>query len=120
MRRSSMPLAVEIDPKDAASWKRRVPPARFKPGQILFYRGHLPYGLLVIHSGLADLRLRATDPRKSRLRVGPNTVLGLSNLLREEPYPLSAVILEETEVSFVEKTLFSVLVSDGETVPLPH
>ncbi|MFH1262742.1 MAG: cyclic nucleotide-binding domain-containing protein [Pseudomonadota bacterium] len=119
MRKGDQPLVLSIDPKDAVRWKKRIPPTHFSPGQVLFYRGHLPYGVLVIYSGLADLRLRVSDPKRSRSRVGPNTVLGLRNVLREEPYPLTAVVLEEIEASFVEKTVLSEWLENGGTPPLP-
>jgi CRP-like cAMP-binding protein len=102
MKSRSLPVE-RIEPREAGAWKRKVPPIRFRPGQVLFYRGHLPYGIMIIHSGSADLRLREGDLR-THVRVGPCTVLGLSNLLNEQPYPRTAVVVETLEASFVEKT----------------
>lgn len=114
------PLPVKpITPREAAAWRRKYPPIRFRPGQVLFYRGHLPYGILIVHSGSADLRTRETD-RKVRFRVGPNNVLGLANLADEEPYSRTAVVVEEMEASFVGKTAIRDWIRDrDEGNPLP-
>jgi CRP-like cAMP-binding protein len=106
MKSRSLPVTLEILPRDAATLKKRVPPTKYLAGQVLFYRGHLPYGVLIVYSGRADLRLRESD-QKAPIRVGPNTVVGLPYVLNEEPYPLTAIVVEDLEASFIEKTLLS-------------
>ena len=106
MKSRSLPVAMNIKPREATAWKKRVPPIHYSAGQVLFYRGHLPYGIMIIHSGSADLRLRETD-LKTHIRIGPNTVLGLPNVLKEQPYSRTAVVVEDLEASFIEKTLVS-------------
>ncbi len=106
MRRKSPPVMMEMKPRELAAWRKKFPPSTYRPGQVLFYRGHFPYGVLIIYSGTADLRTRESDPR-SPIRVGPNMLLGLSYVLRGEPYPLTAVVTEELEASFIERTLIA-------------
>jgi hypothetical protein len=117
MKRSSPPVAMEVDSRITAVWKKRVPPSRFAAGQVLFYRGHLPYGIWVVHSGAATLQPRRSDSHKPSLQVGRNTILGLSNIIKEEPYPLTAVVVEEIEASFVEKSLLSIWMKDETAIP---
>jgi CRP-like cAMP-binding protein len=100
----SLPFCVPLDQKSSAKWCRKVSPNDYLPGSILFYRGHLPYGVFVIHSGAVELRVSEKDDR-SAIPAGPDTMIGLSSLIAGKPYPVCAVVVEKTVASFVGKTV---------------
>ncbi|HLG18440.1 MAG TPA: cyclic nucleotide-binding domain-containing protein [Bdellovibrionota bacterium] len=100
---ASIPLALTIGPKSLTDWKRRIPPSRYKAGQVLFYRGHLPYGLFVIHEGAVELRITEKDLH-APLKAGPGAMLGLASLVANQPYPLTALVVNDVLVSFTEKS----------------
>jgi CRP/FNR family transcriptional regulator len=100
---ASIPIALPVKASILSRLRQKNRTVTYEPGQVLFYRGHLPYGVFILHEGKVDFRVGETD-RHSMFQAGAGTMLGLSSLLADRPYPLTAVVLEKVRVSFAGKS----------------
>ena len=97
-------LAQTITPEESRNWQRKHPKKHYSAGQVLFYEGHKPYGVYVIHSG--SLQLKQVEHKKtSRLTIGSLQIVGLSNLLDNRPFGYTAIVAKDLVASFAEKSL---------------
>jgi CRP-like cAMP-binding protein len=76
-----------------------------KAGSLLFAEGDAPNGVFLIVSGSVSLSLSDSDRKKCFSRVaGPDCVLGLPSTITNQPYSLTAKVLEDALVRFVRNT----------------
>jgi CRP/FNR family transcriptional regulator len=81
--------------------------AFYPRGAILFVQGESPRGLFIFCSGQAKLSSNSKDGQSITFRrVERGEVVGLSNVISNEPYLASAETLEPSQVSFIPRLLF--------------
>lgn len=73
----------------------------FRPGQVLFYEGHLPYGLFILLDGevIVDLSQR-------KKKIKPKHLLGVDAFLNNSSYSFTAKAATKCKVSFLSKQAF--------------
>jgi CRP-like cAMP-binding protein len=82
-------------------------------GLMLFRQGDLPIGLYIIRSGEAMLLLTDENGNEvAQFDVGAGSILGLPAVVANEPYSLSAMVRERSQVSFVEIAVFEELMRE--------
>ena len=76
-------------------------------GAVLFAEGQPSQGLFILCSGRAKLTANSVAGRTMIVRVAQGgEVLGLSAVLSEQPYEVSAVTLEPVQVNFIPRPEF--------------
>lgn len=88
--------------------------AAYEKGSTLFRQGQPAHGVYVLQSGRAQLVVQPNSHTELSLRLaGPGYLLGLPSAIRNEPYDLSARLLEDAQVGFIHRdTLLPFLQSD--------
>jgi CRP-like cAMP-binding protein len=77
---------------------------------ILFHQGDAPDGLFLLRSGEATLVMKSDSGRVvMSLKVDAGSVLGLTGVIADEPYTLTAHVSQGSEVRFVTRKDFEVL-----------
>ena len=105
MLETSHLLAFHVAEKTRTRWRGTLPPGQYRKGQALFYQGHYPYGIFLIHSG----RLELHDQRKEialPFELGKGMLIGYELLQTEAPYPYTGIVAEDLEASFLDISLF--------------
>jgi signal-transduction protein with cAMP-binding, CBS, and nucleotidyltransferase domain len=74
----------------------------FKPGQIIYYEGHMPYGLFILLEGKIEI---LNNGSSDKLETG--AVLGVNSFLNSQGYSATAKAITECKVSFLSKAGFS-------------
>ncbi len=78
--------------------------ATYEKGSTLFRQGQPAHGVYVLQTGRAQLAVEPNGHSELPLRVaGPGYLLGLPSAIRNEPYDLSARLLEDAQVGFVHR-----------------
>ena len=81
--------------------------AFYPRGAVLFAQGESPRGLYIFCSGRAKLSSNSKDGQSITFRrVERGEVVGLSNVISNEPYLASAETLEPSQVSFIPRLPF--------------
>jgi len=82
-------------------------------GAMLFRQGEIPTGLYIIRSGKASLLMKAENGVEvAHFTVSAGSILGLPAIVAKEPYTLSAMANEGSEISFVELEAFEGLIQE--------
>jgi CRP-like cAMP-binding protein len=82
-------------------------------GAVLFTQGEIPTGLYIIRSGKASLLMKAENGVEvAHFTVGAGSILGLPAVVAKEPYTLSAMANEGSDISFVEREAFERLIQE--------
>jgi len=77
---------------------------------VLFRQGEQPVGVFILRRGAVKLSITSSKGRAVILRIaGPGEMLGLSSVLTGEPCLATAEALEDTEVAYVERDQFLLL-----------
>ena len=80
----------------------------FRKGQIIFHEGGNPYGVYCIKKGKVKLSIVGDEGREQIVRLaGDGDLLGYRSLLVGERYNASAVALEDSQVCFVPRDVFT-------------
>ena len=80
----------------------------YKKGQILFNEGAYPFGVFCINDGKIKLSHSGDDGKEQIIRLlKAGDILGYRALLSGERYSASAVALEDTQICFIPKELFT-------------
>lgn len=90
--------------KLADASKTKGTPLSFEKDQILFYQGHLPFGIFLVEDG--RIQHKTLTPSGREKIVGDSTnqdVIGLDDLLENKPYTFTAVTLTPSRVSFISR-----------------
>ena len=81
--------------------------ALYPQGALLFVEGESPRGLFILCSGQAKLSASSKEGRSITLRlVEPGEVVGLSSVIANGPYPVSAETLAPSQVNFIPRPEF--------------
>ncbi len=81
--------------------------ALFPRGAVLFVEGESPRGVFVLCSGQAKLTANSADGHSLTLRtVEPGEIMGLSCVLGDCPFPMTAETLSSCQVSFIPRLEF--------------
>ncbi len=92
---------------------------QYKKGQIIFYEGNKVFGLYCIFSGRVKLYKASIDGKQQIIRiVGPGDFLGYRSLFAEEPYSVTAEILEDAIICCIDKSAFFSLLSKSPQLAL--
>lgn len=79
----------------------------FPPGALLFVEGEPPRGLFILCTGQAKMRASSKDGKNITLRVvDPGEILGLSSVVANSPYPVTAETLAPSQVNFLPRPEF--------------
>lgn len=79
----------------------------FKAGQIIFYRGHHPYGLYVVRRGRVVLHADDAGGRRFTKRVvGSGMIFGEEALKAGDAFEATATAVTDSDISFFPKTAF--------------
>ena len=82
-------------------------------GLFLLRQGEVPTGLYIIRSGAASLLMKAENgDEEAHFRVGAGSILGLPAIVAKEPYSLSAMACERSDVRFVQAEAFNELMQE--------
>lgn len=76
----------------------------FKKGQVLFYRGHLPYGVFLLVSGKAKLLYENASGQKTTARFPESVPFGFDFIAMGSAYPCTAVTESDVSVLFLPKS----------------
>ena len=91
---------------ETINWRGEVKESLFveyKPGQIIFYEGHIPFGIFVFIEGCVALK---SDRKKKELRLAPlNEPIDVDAFFYKNPYKYSAEALTHTKGYFMGMSL---------------
>lgn len=98
--------ALQVLKKEWKRLSRAGQVLRFYPQQILFYEGHLPYGIFVLNKGTVQC-LTHGQPCMTEHRVTTpmGVILGLRHLLANTTHDCTCQAQTDTDVLFISKTL---------------
>jgi CRP/FNR family transcriptional regulator len=107
-------------PQTALTTLNNLRQTSFYPkGALLCVEGQPTRGLFVICSGQAKLYVNSEEGQSLTLRiVEPGEVLGLSSLIADEPYPVTAETLCPSQVGFLPRLAFLQLMRANPDVAL--
>lgn len=78
----------------------------FRKGQVLFYEGHIPYGVFVIRSGGVNFVQGETPCEGEHLWPSSRgKVVGLRHVIDGTPSCCTSMATEDCEATFISKTL---------------
>jgi len=77
-------------------------PLVYQKGQVLFYEGHVPYGLFVIKKGRVKFMKGHQSPKE--IQSLPS-ILGYQHLVSETPYCASCLAETEVKAVFLPKAI---------------
>lgn len=83
----------------------------FKPGQVVYYKEHLPYGIFFLVKGLAEIK----GSRKSE-KIEPIKILGLNSFLKNKSYPFTVKALSVCTVKFLSTTAYNDLIKKRDPI----
>ncbi len=80
---------------------------RYKKKQIIFYEGNAPYGMHCVKKGKIKLYRTSPQGKEQVVRlVQEGEAMGYKSLVSSDKYSLTAEVLEDSEVCFLDKTAF--------------
>jgi CRP-like cAMP-binding protein len=90
--------------------------AKHSVGSIVFHQGDAASGVYIVRKG--KIRLFIRNPVTQQITfdrsAGPGSLLGLPAVFGDKPYSMSAEVLEEAELGFLERNRFmSLMEQDG-------
>jgi CRP-like cAMP-binding protein len=93
--------------------KSRISTLKIKKGDTVYNQGESPKGLYYIDKGHIGLISIASNGNESLLRVfGPEQFFGHRSLISEEIYHASAIALVNTELVFISKENFDLILEE--------
>lgn len=102
-------LAHLLSSSELEQWKLRSPTAStWQPGQFIFYKGHLPYGALVLASGSVEFVRPSDEDVDSEPNyiiekiVNAPAVIGVKHTIEKKTYPASCRIVDTSIIHCVE------------------
>jgi CRP-like cAMP-binding protein len=106
-----MPKSFIADPTLFQALEQRSVSMPCSKGRILFMQGEAPIGLYLLKTGKASLIMKAKkDKEVLHLSVGSGSILGLPAIVGNEPYTLSAIAHDGSEVDFLARKDFEELI----------
>ena len=91
----------------------------YKKGQTLFTEGSPNFGLYCVNSGKIKVTKTAADGKETILRiVGPGDVLGHQNILTNDKNLVTATMIEEGSVCFIDRKFVQELIVEESSVAM--
>ncbi len=85
--------------------KRQAQAVRYKKNQILFYEGHLPYGIYILKAGdLFFTRSEKECVEEHLSQIQRDRVVCVENILAKTPHSCTCYAQSDCEVLFISKT----------------
>ncbi len=79
-------------------------PTIYPRGSILFLEGQLPRGVYLLCRGRVKLTINSSDGRTLILKIAERgAMLGVAAAMLNRPYPISAEILESSQLNFIRR-----------------
>lgn len=89
---------------------------QYHKGQVLFYKGHLPYGIFIIVSGQVHLvGTEETNPEQGFPALLYNPI-GFDLLFSRQCYPFTAIAQSDVKAVFIAKSSLNKLCQQSEPV----
>lgn len=79
-------------------------PLTFHAGQVLFYQGHYPYGVLLVKSGKVELINRGQSCAAESWSTPQGNIFGISHVVSGSPFCCTGVAVTDCEVIFISKS----------------
>jgi CRP/FNR family transcriptional regulator, polysaccharide utilization system transcription regulator len=103
-RRRSVPQASSAfvaHPELINELEKRASPVAFGSDRVLFRQGDLPIGIYILRKGKARLTSQSDGDAIQTIEAGVGSLFGLSAVIGNKPYSLSAEALEGAELSLL-------------------
>ncbi len=82
-------------------------PAAYHRGAVLFVEGQLPRGVYLLCRGRVKLTINSSDGRTLILKIAESgEMLGLSSVLLNRPYQLTAEVLDPAQLNYIRRRDF--------------
>lgn len=78
----------------------------FRPGQIIYYKGHIPYGIYILTEGMIEI-----DYTKYSEKVEAVNTFGINSFINNSCYSGTAKAISTCTVSFLSKSQYNELVN---------
>lgn len=83
----------------------------YKKGDVVFKEGSYAHHLYCIHSGKVKLTKLGKDGKEQIVRFAKSgDIIGYRSLLSNDPYHASAIVMEQSEICIIPKTVFQKLI----------
>lgn len=104
-----------LDAKDKEILRSHHYSTSFKKGEIIYKEGDLPTGLIYLSTGKVKVIKEGVGGRDQIVRMSkPNDIIGYRALFAEDHYISSAIAIEDSLISIIEKdVLFDVISRNG-------
>jgi len=86
-----------------SEWISRGTHISFRPGQVVFYQGHVPNGVYILLSGDVVATRGELGREQTVANIPLKSLIGLDPLLAESEYPYSAIVQSEAELVFIPR-----------------
>ena len=96
-------------------WKELIKEGQvtqFHEGQVLFYEGHMPYGLFILLKGnVTFTKDGSPSPDDHRWSSPKGVIIGMEPFLNQSPYCCTGTAQQDCRAIFISKTLLAPLMS---------
>lgn len=98
---------ANLSPEELALVTKCKTMNRYKKKQIIFYEGNSAYGVHCVRKGKIKLYRTSPQGREQVVRlVREGEAMGFKSLLTSEKYSLTAEVLDDSEICFLDKSAF--------------
>lgn len=87
---------------------------RFRSGQVIFYKGHVPLGIYIHESGRVRLKYR----RGVECCCEGPCIMGLRSRLAGLPLPMTATAQEDVRITFLSRSAWNLFIQEHPSLPL--
>jgi CRP/FNR family transcriptional regulator len=95
-----------LSPYVLQAFERIVHTHFYPQGTVLFIEGQSPHGVFILCSGRAKLSINASNGKSLRRVTELGELLGLNAVVSRRPYEVSAEMLNDGKVNFVQQDAF--------------
>lgn len=81
----------------------------FHRGQVLFYEGHMPYGIFLVRSGQVELSSCGESCAAESWSAPQGKIFGISHVVAGSPFCCTGVAATDCEVIFISKSRLEAL-----------
>lgn len=89
----------------SAHWKEMIKESalvEYKKGQVIFYEGHVPFGVFIFVSGKVSLQTKSKDAAKA---APLNVPVGVDAFFDKTPYPYTAEAVTDVKAYFLGSSI---------------
>ncbi len=78
----------------------------FRKGQVLFYEGHIPYGIYLVRSGIIAISSKQEEcPPEVAGKIPQGEIYGLDAILQKHPFCCTGTAQTDCEAIFISRNL---------------